>query len=112
MKQLNQYFSLQEAVKQVGKGWTPLIQKVYNAREGIGTPVGIIGIKEKFGGLRIYTEYYEPELEKVIVEAGKESFHICPVCGEAGVLRKSNDRYFTACDTHAYGAKMVPKPWY
>lgn len=112
MKPINQYYSLQEATQQVGPGWTPLIQRVYNTREAIGTPVGIIGVKEKFGGLRIYAEYHNPELEEVIIEVGKESFHVCEECGAEGALRKKNEVYFTACGFHSDGAPVVPKPWY
>jgi len=112
MKPINQYYSLPEATSQVGPGWTPLIQRVYNAREAIGAPVGIIGVKEKFGGLRIYTEYRNDELEEIILEVGKESFHVCEECGAKGGLRKKNEVYFTACEFHSDGAPLVPKPWY
>lgn len=112
MKPINQYYSLPEAIQQVGPGWTPLIQRVFTAREAIGTPVGIIQVKEKFGGLRIYTEYHHDELEAIIVEVGKESFHICEECGAEGMLRKKNSVYFTACTFHADGADPVQKPWY
>jgi hypothetical protein len=112
MKQLNHYYSLLEAIQQVGPGWTPLIQRVYNAREAIGAPIGIIQVKEKYGGLRIYTEYRNDELEEVIAEVGTESFQICEECGAPGVLRKKYSRYFTACGFHDEGAEVVEKPWY
>lgn len=96
----------------MGKGWSPLIQKVFNARESLNAPVGIIQVKEKLGGLRIYTEYYDAELEKTIAEVGRESFHICEICGMAGGLRKLEGRYFTACDQHSNGVNMIPEPWY
>ena len=110
MKPINQYYSLQEAIQQVGPGWTPLIQRVYNAREAIGTPVGIISVKEKFGGLRIYTEYLNEELEEIIIEVGKESFTICEECGKPGSLRKKNEVYFTACDFDAGEAERISNP--
>ena len=111
MKQLNHYYSLQEAIQQVGPGWTPLIQRVYNAREAIGTPVGIIQVKEKYGGLRIYTEYRDEELERTIIEVGKESFTVCEECGKPGTLRKRNSVYFTACDFDAGEAERVKTPF-
>jgi ssDNA-binding Zn-finger/Zn-ribbon topoisomerase 1 len=74
--------------------------------------VGIILVKEKLGGLRIYTEYYDAELEKTITEVGKESFHICEHCGMTGGLRKLDGQYFTACDQHSKGATMIQEPWY
>ena len=112
MKQLNKYYTLEEAVNAVGPGWTPLIHRVYNAREALGTPVGIIQVKEKFGGLRIYTEYRHDQLDEVIVEVSKESFHICEECGDEGQLLKKNALYFTACKHHSDGGEPVTKPWY
>lgn len=101
MKQLNKYYTLEEALTAVGKGWAPLIHRVYNAREALGTPVGIIQIKEKFGGLRVYTEYYHDELERVIIEVGRESFTICEKCGNLGTLCKHSDgTYKTFCGEH------------
>jgi hypothetical protein len=101
MKQLNKYYTLDEALTQVGKGWAPLIHHVYNAREALGTPVGIIQVKEKFGGLRIYTEYYHEELEKVIIDVGRQSFTVCEVCGNNGELCKSPTGWYrTLCGAH------------
>lgn len=94
----------------MGRGWAPLIHRVYNTREAIGAPVGIIQVKEKFGGLRIYAEYLNKELEEVIIEVGKESLHICEQCGEAGQLRKIDDRYITACDAHMGESITVVDP--
>ena len=108
MKQLNHYYSLPEAIQQVGPGWTPLIQRVYNAREAIGAPVGIIQVKEKYGGLRIYTEYRLDELEAVIIEVGKESFTICEECGNEGALCKSpNGWYKTRCEWHMESCEPI-----
>ena len=50
---------------------------MYNAKTGLGVPVGIIQVKEKWGGLRIYTEYYVREIEEVIIEVGRKSLEIC-----------------------------------
>lgn len=91
----------------MGPGWTPLLQRVYNAREAIGAPVGIIGIKEKLGGLRIYTEYRNDELEEVIIEVGKESFSICEKCGKPGGLRNMGGLYQTACTEHSNGYPKI-----
>jgi hypothetical protein len=100
MKPSIKYISESEAVEMVGKGWEHLVRKIYNAKIGLGIPVGIIQVKEKFGGLRIYTDYYVKEIEDVIIEAGKESFTTCEECGNTGTLVKLNGWYKTRCDTH------------
>lgn len=100
MKPLVKYISESEAVEMVGKGWEHLVRRVYNAKIGLGIPVGIIQVKEKFGGLRIYADYYVKEIEDVIVQAGKESFTICEECGNTGILVKQNGWYKTRCELH------------
>jgi len=45
-----------------------------------GTPL-VVQIKEKFGGLRIYTSYHVDEIEKIIEEAEKEASETCEDCG-------------------------------
>lgn len=101
MKPLNKYYDLEEALSAVGAGWSSLIKKIYNAKEGMSIPVGIIMVKEKFGGLRIYTEYYVPEIENIIIQVGYESFNICEECGSPGKLGKNPSGLFkTRCQTH------------
>ncbi len=100
MKPSIKYISEAEAVECVGKGWEKLVRKVYNAKVGLGIPVGILQVKEKFGGLRIYTDYYVKEIEDVIIEAGKESFNTCEECGNTGTLVKLNGWYKTRCELH------------
>ena len=100
MKSLVNYLSEEEAIQCVGKGWETLVRKVYNAKTGLGIPVGIIQVKEKWGGLRIYTEYYVPEIEAVILEVGRQSLEVCEQCGSpAGVVKKGT-WYQTRCDEH------------
>ena len=99
MKPLVKYLTEEDAVACVGKGWERLVRKVYNAKEGLGIPIGIIQVKEKWGGLRIYTDYSNKELDKVIYDVEHESLEVCEVCGRPGKLRGSN-WYYTSCDEH------------
>ena len=108
MKQVTNYLTEEQAVTSVGKGWEHLVRRVYNAKEGMGITVGIIQVKEKYGGLRIYTDYYESELEKVIEEVGKESLKTCEDCGApAGLVRKGG-WFLTQCELHRGEAIPVP----
>lgn len=100
MKPLVKYLTEEDAIACVGKGWEKLVRRVYNAKEGLGIPVGIIQVKEKYGGLRIYTDYYVPEIEDVIIQVGKESLDTCQECGSPAGLVKNGGWYLTLCEEH------------
>jgi len=100
MKPLTNYLTEEQAVDCVGKGWENLVRRVYNAKTGMGTPVGIIQVKEKWGGLRIYTDYYDSHLEEVIMKVGEESLTVCEVCGSPAGLVKKGTWYQTRCEEH------------
>jgi hypothetical protein len=89
------YYSEEEAVQKVGKGWEELVRRVYSAKANI--PIGIIQVKEKWGGLRIYTEHMHEVLDAVIHKVERESFTICEDCGKSATLRKKNMWYKTLC---------------
>ncbi len=100
MKSLTNYLTEEQAVGCVGKGWEPLVRAVYNAKVGIGSTVGIIQVKEKWGGLRIYTDYYDSQLEEVIMRVSQESLTICEQCGAPAGLVKKGTWYLTLCEEH------------
>lgn len=100
MKPLVKYLTEEQAMECVGKGWGPLIRRVYNAKEGLGIPVGIIQVKEKWGGLRIYTDYYVREIEDVIQTVGQESLSVCEICGASAALVRKGTWYQTRCEEH------------
>jgi len=98
------------ALASVGAGWATLINRVFDEREKLAIISPIVQVKEKYGGLRIYTGIYEVELESLIQQVEVESYHICETCGEPGVLHKNNSGwYFTACDLHSHGAEPIPE---
>jgi hypothetical protein len=100
MKPLVKYLTEEDAVACVGKGWEHLVRKVYNAKEGMGITVGIIQVKEKWGGLRVYTEYYVRELDAIIQAVGEESCRICHDCGAPAGLVKKGTWFLTLCEEH------------
>jgi hypothetical protein len=83
----------------VGKGWAPLINRVFDKLETIKGSIKIVQVKEKWGGLRIYTDYSNKELDKVIYDVEHESLEMCEVCGQSGKLR-GKSWYYTSCDEH------------
>ena len=68
----------------VGEGWHSLIDPVAKRAEEEG--VKIRNVKEKFGALRIVSEWDKAsdELKAMIAEAEGRSKQICEECGDAG----------------------------
>lgn len=63
-----------------GDGWSSIIQPILDyIREN--PEIEILQIKEKWGGLRIYTGGTTKELDKMIRDAEEESYRVCEICG-------------------------------
>jgi hypothetical protein len=93
------------ALESVGKGWGSLINEVFDFIEQNKISQKVIQVKEKFGGLRIYTDYNE-ELDKKIIEVCKRSFTICEECGSPGQLR-GGSWYRTLCPEHGKDKPII-----
>lgn len=82
-----------------GKGWFNLIDELCQKIKDTNPPEDfkIIQLKEKFGGLRVYTNCSTNEIEKLISEAENKSELTCEICGEEG---KITGEYWvkTLCD--------------
>lgn len=72
-----------------GDGWKKLYQPVieavkkYNQEHPFDSVLMAIDqIKEKFGGLRIYLNFYTDEIRDMIAKAEEESYHTCELCGK------------------------------
>ena len=69
-------------------GWKPLYQPLidyvekYNIGKKDEEKMEIHQIKEKFGGLRFYVNFYTDELREMIREAEEKSFTTCEMCGK------------------------------
>lgn len=94
------------ALESVGLGWSSLIDEVFDYMEKNPSPTKVIQVKEKFGGLRVYTDVVHEGLDEVIRNVGYKSFKICEDCGKPGALREGS-WYRTLCDTHADGKKKI-----
>ena len=94
-------YTREQALESVDIGWHGLINKVFDKLESIKDIIIVIHqVKEKYGGLRIYTSCIHEEFDKFILELETESYKICEKCGEPGKLR-GGGWYVTACDAHA-----------
>lgn len=84
-----------------GKGWNKLIIPIldyidlYNS--GHDDKIEILQIKEKFGGLRIYTSFSTPELDQLIDDAEEQSFKICEYCGSTENVSQTTGWIKTLC---------------
>ncbi|KAJ6504748.1 hypothetical protein C8R47DRAFT_157385 [Mycena vitilis] len=81
----------------IGDGWEPVLRRLC-ADLHHNKAVHFVQIKEKFGGLRVYTDTYPPEVNKRLDEAEDESFLTCEECGKDGRIATTDSGWvFTAC---------------
>ena len=87
---------------QCGKGWYPLIEELIDKLQMIENKqhigLEITEIKEKYGGLRVYTNIGTDEIWDLIDGYERKSFTICEQCGKPGSLRNNHGWFTTLCD--------------
>ncbi len=98
-------YTRQLALNSVGTGWAGLVNEVFDMLEKT-KGIKIIQVKEKWGGLRIYTDFMHPEFDKFIMDVEVRSFTVCEQCGKSGALREGG-WLLTQCDEHAGGKKAI-----
>lgn len=94
----------------VGKGWFPLVTKMFDEMIAAGWDKHVVQIKEKFGMLRVYIAQPNiPEVWAIIYRYEEMSRHICEHCGESGEqVGLRGERMRVACPAHAL---LGPKGW-
>jgi hypothetical protein len=87
-----------------GEGWFDLlyklcksIQVVLDKSPDFKKTFYVTRIKQKFAGLRFYTQGRHKEIDKLISKAEDQSFKTCERCGKKGKLR-GGAWVFTLCD--------------
>jgi hypothetical protein len=88
--------------QQVDVGWSGILERLINDLFELGWNGEVLQIKEKFGGLRFYTNGSTEAIHQRIVQAENESFKVCERCGKPGVPRLGGWTK-TLCDEHAEG---------
>lgn len=87
-----------------GAGWHPLIKELLDKLQNYVNRFPqlvnfrITQIKEKWGGLCVYTNFGTDVINKCIEEYGEKSYTICESCGKPGVLRDDLSWIQTLCD--------------
>lgn len=86
------------------KGWYPLLEELLDKIQAIidsnpdWNDFELTEVKEKYGELRVYCNYYPDEIWDLIEEYRKRSLKTCEVCGEKGTLKEKHKWYKTLCD--------------
>ena len=83
-----------------GPGWHEIIARLHKHLLETDPDYQIFQIKEKFGGLRFYTDGLSEDGYKAVNEAEAESFMVCEECGEPGDLDTRTYWVKTLCETH------------
>lgn len=88
-----------------GPGWWPIITRLDRDLRKISITYRVAQVKEKFGGLRYYTELdnssCKDEFYARIREAEEEASRTCEECGQPGKLRDRRGWLKTLCDEEA-----------
>lgn len=98
-------YTRDQALASVGRGWLHLIHRIFDEHQKYPHII-IDQVKEKWGGLRVYTSPMHEDFDKFVIGVEHESFHICVECGKDGHLR-GDGWYTTLCDEHANGRPII-----
>lgn len=93
-------YTLDQGLASVGEGWHDLVRGFFQACKD--AEVKVSQVKEKFGGLRIYTHGAPAYILDLANKLEMKSYKICEECGKRGYPR-SGGWVRTLCDEHADG---------
>jgi len=82
-----------------GEGWYDILDRTFAKFAELNLEGFYIEqVKEKFGGLRIYTNITNDDIEKIIDEAETEAENTCERCGKPSSIAVINHWYSTVCE--------------
>lgn len=84
----------------INNGWLGILQRLFETLIALGWDRSFINVKEKFGGMSVFIDNIPENGFHFVVEAEKESFTVCEVCGEPGEQHRINGWIHTFCDEH------------
>jgi hypothetical protein len=84
----------------IGNGWLGILQRLFEVLIKLGWDKSFINVKEKFGGMSVFIDNIPENGFNFIVDAEKETFKVCEVCGEPGEQHKIKGWIHTLCDEH------------
>jgi len=84
---------------EIEKGWEPIVEKAAAALKELDDSIELMQVKEKFGGLRMYTNSYSDEVDAILREAEEEASNTCEFCGATEQVSCKGSWLKTLCDT-------------
>jgi hypothetical protein len=91
-----QRISRKEAKTMVGKGWSHLLDRIY---DHVPADVRFAQIKEKWAALRVYYDGGDDAFDRIVSDAEKESSTTCESCGKVGEIKLSLGWWKCFCDS-------------
>jgi hypothetical protein len=91
----------------ISNGWLGIVQRLFETLIKLGWDKSFINVKEKFGGMSIFLDNLPENGFYFIVEAERETFSVCEVCGELGEQHRIKGWIYTLCDEHRDERLMV-----
>lgn len=82
-------------------GWLGIVHDLIEELIAAGWNKELCQAKEKFGGLRFYTNELPEAGTAIIAKYEKQSTETCERCGKPGTLRTDRSWMKTLCDEHA-----------
>lgn len=89
-------YTLEMALNSVGRGWALLVKEAFLNKM---PNVMIVQVKEKFGGLRIYSDRCSDKYHQLLHDIEMRSLQTCEVCGNPGEPRMGG-WIKTLCEPH------------
>ena len=87
-------------IREFSEKMTPLMTQARQEGDPDGFFARIVGIKEKFGGLRVYLSTGTDAMYDLINEYEDRSEHICEICGEPGTIDPAAFYKAALCEDH------------
>lgn len=88
-----------------GNGWYDIldemcgeIEEVFKQEPDLRGVLRAVQVKEKFGTLRVYTNYYHEKISDIINKAEEKSENVCEICGQPGKLLTEGWIFSVRCD--------------
>lgn len=92
-------------------GWAEIVYDLLREIRDHYPDVKVLQVKEKFGGLRFYTDKSVEYLDDLISKAEAKSYETCAFTGEEGSNRQINGWWLT-CSDYIYEKAKAANSWF
>ena len=99
-----------------GPGWQAILEELFEELEKVRVQEKLEGftvvqLKEKFGGLRVYTDYHTDITEELVTKAEEKAWKTCEDCGKPAKNKNVYGWYVTLCPEHLKEYEDQQKKW-